>query len=67
MGLFEVTDAGLYGQGIYYPWSDLGGIWITDDQVVLCGDKYLAGCLCYTLGSLSIRCASGLEVKKQDG
>lgn len=65
--LFEVTDAGLYGQGIYYLWSDLDGISITGDQVVLHSEKYLSGGFRFGLEGLSIRGANGVEIKQQDG
>lgn len=65
--LFEVSDAGLSGPGICYLWSDLDGISISDGLIQIHSDKYLSGGLRFALEGLSIRTASGVEVKQQDG
>ena len=65
--LFEVTDTGLHGPGIYYLWSDLDGISITEGQVQIHSEKYLSGGLRFELDGLSIKTANGVEVKQLNG
>lgn len=65
--LFEVSDAGLSGAGVFYLWSDLDGISITEGQVQIHSGKYASGGLRFALDGLSIRYASGIEIKQLDG
>ncbi|AYC31604.1 hypothetical protein D3880_03985 [Pseudomonas cavernae] len=67
MELFRVTADGLYGQGIYYLWSDLGGISITDGYAKIHSDKYLSGGIQFVLEGVVMKTFAGDEVRQVHG
>lgn len=66
--LFTVRDDGIYASGLFYLWSEISGVSITDERgVELHSDKYRNGGIAFYLGVSALRDANGNLVTRISG